>query len=274
MTREDHLKFCSVCVNRKIGAHHETICSLTNAKADFDPTCPSYQFDNDVYRGTSSSGGSGIGGGVILSIVLAVISVVRLASTCNNSSRNRVDDYSQSQFDKMMRERENERAREKRRDQIGELSDTERALMGIKKAQKDSLVVIDKFMNYTLLRNEYLMAGILDNQIVMMARDKKNFNYVIHKFDKSDDPVTYWQKLRKANSSAVTPSTINYKMTDDNTFTYKIKNSFSVTNGKARFYCSDKNCYVFQYESNDAQNEVMIDVGFDQVVMDHIQLKK
>ncbi len=274
MTREDQLKFCSVCINRKIGNNHETICGLTNAKADFDPICRYYEFDRDVYRGSSSSGSGGISGGAILSIVVALISILRLASTCNNTSRSHRDDFSQSQIDKIIREQENRREREQIRDQIGDLSPIEKEELGIKKATKDSTIVIDKFIEYTLLRNEYLMSTLIDDKTKLMARDKKNFMFVIHKFNKSDKVIAEWQKFRTVAGSKVSPTTITYKILDDNTFSYIVKNSFAVTHGKARYYFSDKNCYVYQYESSNKQNEIMVDIGFDQVVMDHIHLKR
>jgi hypothetical protein len=42
MTREQHLVFCEKCVNKKLDANNEIICSLTNAKADY---CPSYKLE-------------------------------------------------------------------------------------------------------------------------------------------------------------------------------------------------------------------------------------
>ena len=45
MTREEQLKFCSVCKHRKMDMHQGMLCELTNAKADFDGTCPNYDED-------------------------------------------------------------------------------------------------------------------------------------------------------------------------------------------------------------------------------------
>jgi hypothetical protein len=273
MTREEQLKFCSVCVNKKIGPNHETICRLTNAKADFDPTCHFYQFDNNVYLPQNSSRSSPGIGKTILYFVLAVIGITRLAVSIHNSNRtsNR-DEY--SQFNEILRESERRREREQSRDQIGQLSQSDREELGIEKASKDSTIIIDKFIDYTLLKNEYVMTSLTDDQIRMMARDRKNFMYIIHKFDKSDHAITDWQKLRTAAGSKISPTTITYKMLDDNTFSYKVKNSFTITNGKARCFYSDKSCYIYQYESSKDQDELMIDIGFEQVVNDHIRLRK
>ncbi len=48
MTREEHLKYCMVCVNRKIALNGEVVCALTDAKADFDPLCPSYEYSTEI----------------------------------------------------------------------------------------------------------------------------------------------------------------------------------------------------------------------------------
>lgn len=45
MTREEQLKICSVCKHRKMDMQQGMLCELTNAKADFDGTCPNYDED-------------------------------------------------------------------------------------------------------------------------------------------------------------------------------------------------------------------------------------
>ena len=45
MTREEQLRFCSVWKHRKMDMQQGMLCELTNAKADFDGTCPKYDED-------------------------------------------------------------------------------------------------------------------------------------------------------------------------------------------------------------------------------------
>jgi hypothetical protein len=45
MTREEQLKFCSVCVNRSFNPQFGIICRLTNEKADFAVRCENYVED-------------------------------------------------------------------------------------------------------------------------------------------------------------------------------------------------------------------------------------
>jgi hypothetical protein len=54
ITREEQVKCCVCCLHRKIALNGEVLCGLTDAKADFDPTCPSYEYDpaEDRRRGS------------------------------------------------------------------------------------------------------------------------------------------------------------------------------------------------------------------------------
>ena len=46
MTRKEQLEICSLCKNKKMDMQQGMLCGLTNAKADFEYTCPNY--DDDV----------------------------------------------------------------------------------------------------------------------------------------------------------------------------------------------------------------------------------
>jgi len=50
MTRDQQLKFCKTCVNRKFEPQSGLICGLTNRKADFETECKSYELDNTVVQ--------------------------------------------------------------------------------------------------------------------------------------------------------------------------------------------------------------------------------
>ena len=47
MTRTEHLKFCSICVNQKDGMRKGIICGLTNEIADFEDACGSFAEDTE-----------------------------------------------------------------------------------------------------------------------------------------------------------------------------------------------------------------------------------
>jgi uncharacterized RDD family membrane protein YckC len=42
MTREEHLKFCTICQHQKFDAQQGIICSLTERPAEFEGTCPAF----------------------------------------------------------------------------------------------------------------------------------------------------------------------------------------------------------------------------------------
>ena len=45
MSIDEQLKYCKICVNRKLNAQIGLVCSLTNAKPDFVETCPTFNLD-------------------------------------------------------------------------------------------------------------------------------------------------------------------------------------------------------------------------------------
>jgi len=48
MTRTEHLKFCSICINQKDDMRKGIICGLTEQIADFEDTCGSFAEDSEV----------------------------------------------------------------------------------------------------------------------------------------------------------------------------------------------------------------------------------
>jgi len=45
MTRDEHLAYCKVCLNRKMDMHRGLVCSLTNDLANFEETCKEFKED-------------------------------------------------------------------------------------------------------------------------------------------------------------------------------------------------------------------------------------
>ena len=50
MTRQEHLKFCKTCVNRKMDLKSGLICQLTGTIADFEKECSSYEKDEQAIK--------------------------------------------------------------------------------------------------------------------------------------------------------------------------------------------------------------------------------
>lgn len=48
MRREEHLKFCKKCINRKLDFKVGLLCNLTGEKADFENECKTFELDNTV----------------------------------------------------------------------------------------------------------------------------------------------------------------------------------------------------------------------------------
>lgn len=48
MTREEHLKFCKKCINRKLDINVGLLCNITGEKADFEDECRLFKLDDSV----------------------------------------------------------------------------------------------------------------------------------------------------------------------------------------------------------------------------------
>ncbi len=45
MTLDERLKYCKICLNRKMDFNVGLVCSLSNAKPTFEVTCPTFSLD-------------------------------------------------------------------------------------------------------------------------------------------------------------------------------------------------------------------------------------
>lgn len=55
MTREQHIKFCKKCINRKLDLEVGLLCNLTGDKADFENECKSFDLDTSVIERLDNS---------------------------------------------------------------------------------------------------------------------------------------------------------------------------------------------------------------------------
>jgi len=101
MTREEYVKICRICENRKQDYEHGMVCGLTGRKADFEDKCPSFVTDNEAVMQTQNAESyslntnyttnntevddyeSGFTWESVLGIVLTIIAVIRLIVALN-----------------------------------------------------------------------------------------------------------------------------------------------------------------------------------------------
>ncbi len=48
MTREEHLRFCKMCLHKKFNVQHGIVCGLTDKIADFEDTCENFRRDESI----------------------------------------------------------------------------------------------------------------------------------------------------------------------------------------------------------------------------------
>ena len=95
MTREEYVKVCRICENRRQDYEHGMVCRLTGRKADFEDKCPSFVLDNEAVMQTQNTESysvntnydmnkegdyseNGFTWQALLGIILAIIAVIRL----------------------------------------------------------------------------------------------------------------------------------------------------------------------------------------------------
>ena len=92
MTLDERLKYCKICLNRKMDYSTGLVCSLTNAKPAFEGTCPSFNLDQpeadrlialekaaqeqDNTGGTFAPEKAGVKKGVLGGVIMMVIAAV------------------------------------------------------------------------------------------------------------------------------------------------------------------------------------------------------
>lgn len=92
MTLDERLKYCKICLNRKMDINVGLVCNLTNAKPTFEGTCPTFNLDQPeadrlialekaAQESDNNGGGfapekAGVKKGVLGGIVMIVIALV------------------------------------------------------------------------------------------------------------------------------------------------------------------------------------------------------
>ena len=86
MTREERLRFCNLCKNRKMSFQQGLLCKLTDKQADFEGSCAKFYPDSDntisspsttSYQQTKNTDDTPTWR-IVLSVIIAIIAVVRL----------------------------------------------------------------------------------------------------------------------------------------------------------------------------------------------------
>lgn len=245
ITREEQLKYCEVCQNRAVGPNHETICQLTNAKADFDPTCPNYVYDKYATKdGNYDSSDSGTSSWrIILGVIVVVLAIIRWGIRCNRMNDHSSNDRSSEQIEALM-----EDIKRRNQDHAASLSAEDRAELGMSLTTEESEKNIDKFMTFRVPRNWYIFENLTDEKTKLIIRDKNNFMVCVAKLPLSNDVKESWKKMRLEASNQIVESTLTYNSKGDDLIEYSIKNSLMNTKGYAKIYTHKGFAYFFQCE--------------------------
>ena len=240
MIKPEQLKYCQICIHRKLDFDKGMQCKLTNDFPTFANTCPTFELDefakskNDSKpKYNNSAESSGLGWRTVLSVILMVIALIRLASTCSKISDNRNSRNNfNSEMDGMI---EQIQTQNKYRDQMIDLDMETRYDLGILRIQSDSLIFINKTKQLLLPSGYYYMKISEAPEIVFTGRDNRNSNIVVYKLKKegTKKPAAIWKEFRSGIVNNVIESKISYKNLNNDDFEYAIDMSLVVINGYA-----------------------------------------
>lgn len=270
ITREEQLKYCSVCRHRGIGPDHETICKLTNAKADFDPTCPKYDFDENVYNNNSSytGGGGASSWRIVLGAIVFIIAIVRLGMTCNKMNNRASNNPSNAQIEAMMDD-----IKSRNNDLTKSFPEDMKQELGMELTEGIVEKSIDNFMTFRVPGKWYIIENITNDTTLLIIRDTRNYMASIAKIPLSKDIPEAWKKIRYEASNLVVKSSVTYTPKGEDLFDYHIQNSLMTINGCAKIYKDSKYAYVFQCEHFALPIDNVRKL-FDQMVKECVILKK
>ncbi len=254
LTDKERLNICKTCKKKKFDPESGLLCSLTDRKPDFLMTCDDYEVDPiekekqiriEKQRSQSQAPkeSSSFSWRTLLSVVIAIIAIIRLANTCNKldtrSSNNR-SDY-RSTFV------ENEYT-----DQMSQISMDMKEELGVKYISRDTLLDLDENLQFLLPKNSYLFEEMTNEHVIFFGRNKLNCNMAIYKFPKplDDTPEKIWYNFRKAATDELMDTEITYRDAGQNRIAYNLKNSLLEINGKAKFIDKDDYLYIYQFEGS------------------------
>ncbi|WP_438966496.1 hypothetical protein [Flavobacterium sp.] len=257
MIKPEQLKYCQICIHRKLDFEKGMQCKLTNDFPTFENTCPTFELDefakskNDSKpKYNNSDDSSGPGWRTVLSVILMVIALIRLASTCskindNRSSRNNFDSEMNGMIEQIQRQN-------KYRDQINDLDRETRNDLGILKMQSDSLISISKTKQLLLPSGYYYMKISEAPEIVFTGRDTRNSNIVVYKLKKegTKKPAAIWKEFRSRIVSDLMESKVSYKSLNNDDFEYALDMSLVVINGYAWVEEEGDYWYICQFENS------------------------
>lgn len=249
MISENQLKVCRMCKHRNVTEFRGMVCKLTDAIPSFENQCPTFEYDESrpeaTYGAASSSSSSSNypAWKVILSVLIAIVSIIRLANTC--SKKEAVEKNNMLQLDAIREEMQAQ-------DQMGTIGTEAAEELGLKQVAQDSTVVIDTNLKVTIPGRYYVLSNLSDDKnVVLFMRSTFNENIVVYKMETSLQNLQEdWKNIRESNTKDLMESKAYPYSIENNVFNYKIENDLIPINGKAKIFQKNKTFYVVQFESS------------------------
>lgn len=196
----------------------------------------------------------------ILTVVIALVSVVRIAMTCNKSSRSSYSDNSYNDVSALMsRNHDRQTTSEsidntasnnlfyESYDSISHLSDFEKENYSVIKLKKDSLILLDVFSKINVKSGAYFQKNY-DDTLSLAIKKPDNTSIFLHSYDTADDLMTNFKAVKRK----LNVQDLDVKVDDKNSkfVSYSFKNRGKKTNGYALLAADQGHFTALEIESN------------------------
>ncbi|MBD8082603.1 hypothetical protein [Chryseobacterium caseinilyticum] len=194
----------------------------------------------------------------VLTVALCLISIIRIAITCNKSSQSSYSDSSYNDVSALMSrnyERQTKAADDtasnnlfyESYDSISQLSDFEKENYSVIKLKKDSMILLDVSSKIKVESGAYFQKNY-DDTLSLAIKKPDNISIFMHSYDTADDLMTNFKSVkRKLN---VQDLKIKLDDKDSKFVSYSFENRGKKTNGYA-LLTSDKGHFTaLEIESN------------------------
>jgi hypothetical protein len=194
----------------------------------------------------------------ILTVVIALISVVRLAMTCNKSSQSSYSDTSYNDVSALMSKNYERQAKAaddtasndlfyESYDSISKLSDFEKENYKVIKLKKDSLILLDVVSKINVEAGAYFQKNY-DDTLSWAIKKPDNTSVFLHSYDTADDLMTNFKAVKRKLNLQDLDIKVDDK--DSKFVSYSFKNNGKKTNGYALLASGQGHFTALEIESN------------------------
>jgi len=194
----------------------------------------------------------------VLTVALCLISIIRIAMTCNKSSQSSYSDNSYNDVSALMSRNYERQAKAadnrasndlfyESYDSISSLSDSEKENYSVIKLKKDSLILLDVLSKINVESGAYFQKNY-DDTLSLAIKKPDNTSIFLHSYDTAEDMMMNFKSVkRKLNLQDLN---IKIDNKDSKFVSYSFKNRGKKTNGYALLAADKGHFTALEIESS------------------------